>query len=166
MATSASSLLTRSSRRPRPLRAGATPVLVDCVDDQTYLIDADAVEAAVTKRTRAIIPVHLYGQAAQVERLLPLADRIGAWVVEDAAHAHGPRRYGIGAGALGHAAATSFYPGKNLGGDCDAGAALTNSDEVATRMRMIRDHGSPRKSVHKVLGVNSRLLREFCDGSR
>lgn len=138
-------------------RAGATPVLVDCVDDQTYLIDTDAVEAAVTKRTRAIIPVHLYGQAAQVERLLPLADRIGAWVVEDAAQAHGARRYGIGAGALGHAAATSFYPGKNLGAYGDAGAALTNSDEVTTRMRVIRDHGSPRKYVHEVPGVNSRM---------
>ena len=138
-------------------RAGATPVLVDCVDDQTYLIDTDAVEAAVTKRTRAIIPVHLYGQAAQVERLMPLADRIGARVVEDSAQAHGARRYGIGAGALGHAAATSFYPGKNLGAYGDAGAALTNSDELATRMRMIRDHGSPRKYVHEVLGVNSRM---------
>jgi dTDP-4-amino-4,6-dideoxygalactose transaminase len=138
-------------------RAGATPVLVDCVDDQTYLIDTDAVEAAVTKRTRAIIPVHLYGQAAQVERLLPLADRIGAWIVEDAAQAQGARRYGIGAGALGHAAATSFYPGKNLGAYGDAGAALTNSDQVATCMRMIRDHGSPRKYVHEVPGVNSRM---------
>lgn len=138
-------------------RAGATPVLVDCVDDQTYLIDPDAVEAVVTKRTRAIIPVHLYGQATQVERLLPLADRIGAWVVEDAAQAQGARRYGIGAGALGHAAATSFYPGKNLGAYGDAGAALTNSDELAARMRMIRDHGSPRKYVHEVVGVNSRM---------
>lgn len=138
-------------------RCGATPVLVDCVDDQTYLIDTDAVEAAVTTRTRAIIPVHLYGQAAQVERLLPLADRIGAWVVEDAAQAHGARRYGTGAGALGHAAATSFYPGKNLGAYGDAGAALTNSNELAARMRMIGDHGSPRKYVHEVHGVNSRM---------
>jgi dTDP-4-amino-4,6-dideoxygalactose transaminase len=138
-------------------RCGATPVLVDCVDDETYLINTDAVEAAVTKRTRAIIPVHLYGQAAQVERLLPLADRIGAWVIEDAAQAHGAQRHGTGAGALGHAAATSFYPGKNLGAYGDAGAALTNSNELAARMRMIRDHGSPRKYVHEVLGVNSRM---------
>src|SRR5438034_1260715 len=96
-------------------RAGATPVLVDCAGDGTYLIDTEAVEAAVTGRTRAIIPVHLYGQAAPVERLLPLATRIGAWVVEDAAQSQGARRNGASAGALADAAATSFYPGKNLG---------------------------------------------------
>jgi len=138
-------------------RAGATPVLVDCADDDTYLIDTDAVEAAVTPRTVAIIPVHLYGQAAPVERLLPLAKRIGAWVVEDAAQSHGARRRGKSAGALGDAAATSFYPGKNLGAYGDAGAALTASAEVAARMRMIRDHGSPAKYQHVVPGVNSRL---------
>ncbi len=108
----------------------------------------------MTPRTRAIVPVHLYGQAAAVERLMPLAERIGAWVVEDAAQSQGARRSGQGAGALGHAAATSFYPGKNLGAYGDAGAALTSSDEVAARMRMIKDHGSPRKYEHDVLGVN------------
>ena len=138
-------------------RAGATPVLVDCADDETYLIDADAVEAAVTPRTRAIIPVHLYGQAAPVERLLPLARRMSIWLVEDAAQAQGARRNGVSAGALGDAAATSFYPGKNLGAYGDAGAALTNSADVAAKMRMIRDHGSARKYEHDVLGVNSRL---------
>jgi len=138
-------------------RAGATPVLVDCADDDTYLIDADAVEAAVTSRTSAIIPVHLYGQAAPVERLLPLARRIGARVVEDAAQSQGARRNGTSAGALGDAAATSFYPGKNLGAYGDAGAALTSSSDVEARMRMIRDHGSPAKYQHEVLGVNSRL---------
>ena len=138
-------------------RAGATPVLVDCADDGTYLIDTDAVGAVMTPRTRAIIPVHLYGQAAPVERLLPLAGKIGAWVVEDAAQSQGARRGDQGAGTLGHAAATSFYPGKNLGAYGDAGAALTDSDELAARMRMIRDHGSARKYEHDVLGVNSRL---------
>jgi dTDP-4-amino-4,6-dideoxygalactose transaminase len=138
-------------------RTGARPVLVDCVRDNTYLIDPAAVEAAVTPRTRAIIPVHLYGQAAPVERLLPLAQRVGAWVVEDAAQAHGARRHGACAGGLGHAAATSFYPGKNLGAYGDAGAVLTASDDLAARMRMIRDHGSPRKYEHEVFGVNSRL---------
>ena len=138
-------------------RAGATPVLVDCAGDGTYLIDTAAVEAAVTHRTRAIIPVHLYGQAAPVERLLPLATRIGAWVVEDAAQSQGARRNGTGAGALAHAAATSFYPGKNLGAYGDAGAALTGSDEVAARMRVLRNHGSARKYEHQVMGVNSRL---------
>ncbi|HUK69812.1 MAG TPA: DegT/DnrJ/EryC1/StrS family aminotransferase, partial [Streptosporangiaceae bacterium] len=138
-------------------RAGARPVLADCADDQTYLIDADAVAAAVTERTRAIVPVHLYGQAAPVERLLPLADRIGAWIVEDGAQAQGARRNGVSAGALGHAAATSFYPGKNLGAYGDAGAVLTRSDDVAQRARTIRDHGSRRKYEHDVLGVNSRM---------
>jgi dTDP-4-amino-4,6-dideoxygalactose transaminase len=138
-------------------RTGATPVLVDCADDGTYLIDVAAVEAAVTPRTRAIIPVHLYGQAAPVELLMPLAERAGARVVEDAAQSQGARRNGANAGALAHAAATSFYPGKNLGAYGDAGAALTGSDDLAERMRLIRDHGSPRKYEHEVVGVNSRL---------
>jgi dTDP-4-amino-4,6-dideoxygalactose transaminase len=138
-------------------RTGAAPVLVDCADDETYLIDTGAVEAAVTARTRAIIPVHLYGQPAPVERLLTLADRIGAWVVEDAAQSQGARRNGVSAGALGHAAATSFYPGKNLGAYGDAGAVLTGSDDVAQRARMIRNHGSVRKYEHEVFGFNSRM---------
>jgi dTDP-4-amino-4,6-dideoxygalactose transaminase len=138
-------------------RAGATPVLVDCADDETYLIGTDAVEAAVTPRTRAIIPVHLYGQAAPVERLLPSARHSGIWLLEDAAQSQGARRHGTSAGGLGDAAATSFYPGKNLGAYGDAGAALTNSADVAAQMRMIRDHGSARKYEHEVLGVNSRL---------
>ena len=138
-------------------RAGATPVLVDCADDDTYLIDTDAVEAAVTPRTAALIPVHLYGQAAPVERLLPLARRIGARVVEDAAQSQGACRNGRSAGALGDVAATSFYPGKNLGAYGDAGAALTGSADVAARMRMTRDHGSPAKYQHEVVGFNSRL---------
>jgi len=138
-------------------RAGATPVLVDCADDDTYLIDPAAVEAAVTTRTRAIIPVHLYGQAAPVEQLLPLAGRIGAWIVEDAAQAQGAGRNGMRAGSLGHAAGTSFYPGKNLGSYGDAGALLTGSDDVAELARLIRHHGSPRKYQHIVPGVNSRM---------
>jgi dTDP-4-amino-4,6-dideoxygalactose transaminase len=138
-------------------RAGATPVLVDCADDDTYLIDVDAVEAAVTPRTKAIIPVHLYGQTAPVERLLSMAERIGASIVEDAAQSQGARRNGTRAGALGHVAATSFYPGKNLGAYGDAGAVLSSSNELAERMRMIRDHGSRRKYEHEVIGVNSRL---------
>lgn len=138
-------------------RAGATPVLADCADDATYLVDPDAVRAAISPHTRAIIPVHLYGQAASVERLMPLAGQAGAWVVEDAAQAHGARRHGNSAGALGHAAATSFYPGKNLGAYGDAGAALTQSDELAARMRMLANHGESRKYEHQMPGVNSRL---------
>jgi dTDP-4-amino-4,6-dideoxygalactose transaminase len=138
-------------------RTGAVPVLVDCADDGTYLIDTGAVEDAITSRTRAIIPVHLYGQAAPVERLLPLAERIGAWIVEDAAQAQGARRGGLRAGALGHVAATSFYPGKNLGAYGDAGAVMTGSDDVAQRARMIRDHGSATKYAHELPGFNSRM---------
>jgi dTDP-4-amino-4,6-dideoxygalactose transaminase len=138
-------------------RAGAKPVLVDCADDGTYLIDTGAVEATVTPRTRAIIPVHLYGQAAPVERLLRLAESTGAGIVEDAAQAQGARRGGRSAGALGHVAATSFYPGKNLGAYGDAGAVLTDSGEAAARIRMIADHGSRNKYDHEVIGVNSRL---------
>jgi dTDP-4-amino-4,6-dideoxygalactose transaminase len=138
-------------------RIGAVPVLVDCADDDTYLIDVAAVEAAITSRTKAILPVHLYGQAAPVELLKPIAERAGAWIVEDAAQSQGATRHGVGAGALGHAAATSFYPGKNLGAYGDAGAALTSLDDVASRMRMIRDHGSQRKYEHEVFGFNSRM---------
>ena len=138
-------------------RAGAVPVPVDCADDDTYLIDARAVAAALTPRTRAILPVHLYGQAAPVELLAPIARRAGAVIVEDAAQSQGARRGGVRAGSLGHAAATSFYPGKNLGAYGDAGAVLTDSAEAAARMRMIRDHGSPRKYEHEIFGFNSRL---------
>lgn len=139
------------------VRAGATPVLVDCSDDGTYLIDTDAVEAAITSRTAAILPVHLYGQAAPVERLLGLAKRTGAWLVEDAAQSQGASRHARMAGSLGDVAATSFYPGKNLGAYGDAGATLTNLPDVAARMRMIRDHGSQSKYQHDLIGVNSRL---------
>ena len=138
-------------------RAGATPVLADCAGDGTYLIDPAAVEAAVTARTRAIIPVHLYGQAAPVERLLPLARRTGAWVVTDATQSHGARRDGMSADALGHAAAASFGPGRNLGAYGDAGAVLTSSDDAAARARMIRDHGSARPHHHELPGLASRL---------
>jgi dTDP-4-amino-4,6-dideoxygalactose transaminase len=138
-------------------RAGAVPVLVDCADDDTYLIDTAAVQAAVTPRTRAILPVHLYGQPAPVELLVPIAEQAGACIVEDAAQSQGARRDGVRAGSLGQAAATSFYPGKNLGAYGDAGAVLTNSAEASARMRMIRDHGSPRKYEHEILGFNSRM---------
>src|SRR5580658_1247069 len=138
-------------------RAGAAPVLVDCADDDTYLIDTDAAAAAVTPRTRAFIPVHLYGQIAAMERLAPLAERTGAALIEDAAQAHGALRHGRGVGSLGHAAAMSFYPGKNLGAYGDAGAVLTKSAELASLTAMIRDHGSPRKYVHEVRGTNSRM---------
>lgn len=137
-------------------RAGAQPVLADCADDGTYLIDPDAVEAALTPRTRAIIPVHLYGQLAPVERLVPVAQQAGACIVEDAAQSQGARRGDTG-GILGDAAATSFYPGKNLGAYGDAGAVLSDSADLAARIRLIADHGSRKKYEHELIGLNSRL---------
>ena len=138
------------------VRAGARPVLVDCTPD-TALIDPDAVATAVTARTRAILPVHLYGQPAEVERIIPIAERVGAVVLEDAAQSQGARRHGRPAGSLGRAAATSFYPGKNLGAYGDAGAVLTDDAEVARRVRLLGAHGSPRKYEHAEIGFNSRL---------
>jgi dTDP-4-amino-4,6-dideoxygalactose transaminase len=137
-------------------RAGATPVLVDC-DPRTYLLDVDAVAAAVTGRTRAIIPVHLYGQLAPVERLVPVAEAAGAVLVEDAAQAQGARRHGAGAGTHGTLAATSFYPGKNLGAYGDGGAVLTGDPALAERVRLLSTHGSPRRYEHATIGFNSRL---------
>lgn len=135
---------------------GATPVLVD-VDAEHLLIDPDQVERAITSRTKAIIPVHLFGQSAFVEELQGLADAAGIVIVEDAAQAQGARRFGRGVGSLGAVAATSFYPGKNLGAAGDAGAITTNDAEIAARVRMIAAHGSPSKYVHDVVGRNSRL---------
>ncbi len=134
-------------------RAGATPVLVDC-DPDTGLIDPAAAMAAIGPRTRAVLPVHLYGQAAPVELIDPSGDVV---VIEDAAQSQGARRHGRAAGTLGHAAATSFYPGKNLGAYGDAGAVLTDDDELAAGIGLLRDHGSPRRYEHTVLGFNSRL---------
>ena len=137
-------------------RSGATPVLADC-DEHTYLIDPDAVAAAVGPRTAAILPVHLYGQIAEVERLAPLAQAAGAVIVEDAAQAQGARRHGAAMGGAGRLAATSFYPGKNLGAYGDAGAVVTGDADLAARLRLLREHGSPRKYEHSALGFNSRL---------
>ena len=134
-------------------RAGATPILVDC-DPETGLIDPAAATAAIGPRTRAVLPVHLYGQAAPVEQIEVAGD---VAVIEDAAQSQGARRHGRAAGTLGDAAATSFYPGKNLGAYGDAGAVLTNDEELATGIALLRDHGSPRRYEHTVLGFNSRL---------
>ncbi len=137
------------------VRAGATPILVD-VDPSTYLIDVERVADRVGSRTRAIMAVHLYGQAAPVEQLRDVAgDRCA--LIEDAAQAHGARRIGKPAGALGVAAATSFYPSKNLGAYGDAGAVLTSSDEIVGAVVRLRNHGGERKYEHARIGFNSRL---------
>jgi dTDP-4-amino-4,6-dideoxygalactose transaminase len=137
-------------------RTGARPVFVD-VDNECLLMDPDAAAAETTGRTRVILPVHLYGQAAPVERLRAVADTAGAVLLEDAAQAHGARRHDAPVGGLGMAAATSFYPGKNLGAYGDAGAVLTNDDEVARRVRLLGNHGSSVRYHHTDLGFNSRL---------
>ncbi|MEU4154961.1 DegT/DnrJ/EryC1/StrS family aminotransferase [Actinoplanes sp. NPDC026670] len=136
-------------------RTGAQVVLVDC-DPSTYLIDVDAALAAITPRTRAIAPVHLYGQLAPVDQLKAgLAGR-DIVIVEDAAQSQGATRHGLGSGVDG-IAATSFYPGKNLGAYGDAGAVTTAVEEWATTVRTLGSHGGLRKYHHDLIGVNSRL---------
>jgi len=137
-------------------RIGAVPVFVD-VDDEHLLIDPAAVEAAITPRTRAIAPVHLFGQTAPMGLISALAGRHDLWVVEDAAQAQGAAGAAGRAGALGHVAATSFYPGKNLGAAGDAGAVMTDDPDVAARVRTLGAHGSSVKYVHDLVGVNARL---------
>ena len=120
---------------------GATPVFVDC-DPVTYNIDATQVEAAITPRTRAIVPVHLYGQPADMDPLLEIAAKHDLLVIEDAAQAHGALYRGRRIGTLGAAACFSFYPGKNLGAYGDAGAVTTDDEALATAIRTLGDHGS------------------------
>jgi dTDP-4-amino-4,6-dideoxygalactose transaminase len=138
------------------VRTGATVVLVDC-DPTFLLIDAEAVRARLGPRTRAIMPVHLYGQAAPMEALVATGAGKDVVLVEDAAQAQGARRHGRMAGGLGAIAGTSFYPGKNLGAYGDAGAVLTDSDALADRVRALRNYGSTVKYDHRELGFNSRL---------
>ncbi len=137
-------------------QAGATPVPVE-PDPRTYNLDPDRIEAAITPRTRAILPVHLYGQTADMDAINAVAARHGLVVLEDAAQGHGAECRGRRAGALGDAAAWSFYPGKNLGAFGDAGAVTTNDDALADRLRVLRNYGSRVKYVNEVQGWNSRL---------
>jgi dTDP-4-amino-4,6-dideoxygalactose transaminase len=137
-------------------RIGATPVFVD-VDPQYLLIDPDAIEAAITDRTRAIAPVHLYGQTAPMKEVLSVAASAGIPVVEDAAQSQGASSPAGRAGALGTVAATSFYPGKNLGAAGDGGAVLTNDSDIAAVVRNLAAHGSSVKYVHDRIGMNARL---------
>ena len=135
---------------------GAVPVFVD-VDPVTYTLDPAKLPAAITARTRAIVPVHLYGQMADMESITAIARRHGLVVVEDACQAHGAWDNGRRAGSVGDAAAFSFYMSKNLGAYGEAGAVTTNSRAIADAVRILRDHGSGRKYEHQEVGVNSRL---------
>jgi dTDP-3-amino-3,4,6-trideoxy-alpha-D-glucose transaminase len=137
-------------------RAGAVPVLAD-VDPVTYTLDPEQVERRVTGRTRAILPVHLYGQPADLADLAGIADRRGIALVEDCAQAHGARFAGRRAGSVGIASAFSFYPTKNLGALGDAGAVVTSDDAVADRARLLRNYGERARFEHVLHGLNSRL---------
>jgi len=137
-------------------RAGAKVVLVDC-DPTWQLIDVAEVEKRLSKKVKAVMPVHLFGQCAAMEKLTPLAQAAGAHLVEDAAQSQGARRNGASAGSFGAAAGTSFYPGKNLGAYGDAGAVLTSSAELAKKVRALRNYGSETKYFHPETGFNSRL---------
>lgn len=137
-------------------QCGATPVPVE-PDINTYNIDPQRISAAITSRTRAIMPVHLYGQPADMDPINELAVKHGLVVIEDAAQAQGARYKGRRVGSLGHAAGTSFYPGKNLGALGDGGAVLTNDQAIADKVRRLRNYGSAVKYHHQVIGCNSRL---------
>jgi dTDP-4-amino-4,6-dideoxygalactose transaminase len=138
------------------VQAEATPVFADVVPN-TYNIDTELIESHITKRTKAIIAVHLYGQPCEMDSILDIAKRRDLRIIEDAAQAHGARYRGRRAGSIGDAGCFSFYPAKNLGACGDAGAVTTNDPEVAQKIRQLRDHGSVTKYQHDVPGHNSRL---------
>lgn len=137
-------------------QCGATPVPVE-PDARTFNIDPALIEAAITPRTKVILPVHLYGQPADMDPILTIAHKYGLRVLEDGAQAHGARYKGKRLGAHGDAVAWSFYPGKNLGAMGDGGAVTTNDSQIADRLRVLRNYGSRVKYVNEVQGYNSRL---------
>jgi dTDP-4-amino-4,6-dideoxygalactose transaminase len=137
-------------------RLGARPVFVD-IDEHTYNIDPAQVADAINERTKAIIPVHLYGQCAAMNDLIEIAGRHGIPIIEDAAQAIGGEDNGRRAGSMGAIGCISFYPSKNLGGAGDGGMLVTNDAAHAARLRSLRVHGEERKYYHKTIGINSRL---------
>jgi dTDP-4-amino-4,6-dideoxygalactose transaminase len=137
-------------------RAGATPVLCDA-DPETGSIDLESLSRTITPRTRVIVPVHLYGRCADVDRILEIADQRDLLVVEDCAQAHGAGFRGRAAGTFGVLGCFSFYPTKNLGAVGDAGVVVTDDDHLAHRLRRLREYGQERRYVHVERGINSRL---------
>jgi dTDP-4-amino-4,6-dideoxygalactose transaminase len=135
---------------------GAKPVFVD-IEESTYTMDPALLEKAITPRTKAILPVHLFGQCADMDPILEIAARHGLPVIEDACQAHGATYKGKKAGSIGRAGCFSFYPGKNLGALGEAGATLTNDAELAGKIRCLRDHGQARKYYHSHIGWNGRM---------
>lgn len=135
---------------------GARPVMVD-VDEKTWTMDPDKIEAVITPRTKAIMPVHLHGRVADMDGIMAIAKRHGLAVVEDAAQAHGATYKGRKAGSFGAIGCFSFYPGKNLGAYGEGGAAVTSDPELAKKMRMLRDWGQAEKHNHVIEGFNARM---------
>jgi len=138
------------------VRNGARPVFVD-IDPTTFCIDPAKIEEKITARTRAIMPVHLYGQPAEMEAIMDIAQRHDLFVIEDACQAHGAEYQSRKVGSLGPVGCFSFYPTKNLGAYGDGGIATTNDEEIAEKLRLLRNYGQPRKYWHDMIGVNSRL---------
>lgn len=137
-------------------RLGATPVFVD-IDPQTYNIDASQIEEKITQRTKAIIPVHIFGQPAEMDAINEIALKHGIKVIEDACQAIGAKYRGRKVGSLGDVACFSFFPSKNLGGAGDGGIVVTDDKELADKIRALRQHGSTKKYYHSLIGYNSRL---------
>ena len=135
---------------------GARPVFVD-IEPTTYTMDVEQVERAITPRTRALLPVHLYGQMADLSPLLEMCERYGLALIEDAAQAHGAEYHGTRAGGMSQVGCFSFYPGKNLGAYGEGGAVTTNDDAIAARVRMLRDHAQSAKYRHEEVGFNYRM---------
>ena len=135
---------------------GARPVLVD-IEEKTYNMDPAQLESAITKKTKAIIPVHLYGHPADMDPILGIAKRHKLWVIEDACQAHGALYQGKRVGGFGIAACFSFYPGKNLGAYGEGGAVVTNDSDLAIKIKKLRNHGGLEKYSHELIGMNARL---------
>ena len=135
---------------------GAKPVFVD-VDEKTYNMDPAKLEAAITPKTKAVIPVHLFGQMCDMDPIMEIARKHKLFVIEDASQSHGAEYKGKRAGSIGDVGCFSFYPGKNLGAYGEAGAVVTSNDALADKMKMLRDHGSAKKYYHTYLGFNCRM---------
>jgi dTDP-4-amino-4,6-dideoxygalactose transaminase len=137
-------------------RVGATPVFID-IDPQTYNLDANEIESKITKQTRAIIPVHLYGQMADMDVVMSVLRKYALIVIEDAAQAIGAQYKGRSAGSVGHYGCFSFFPSKNLGAAGDGGMVVTQDSDRADKLKCLRSHGSKPKYHHKIIGGNFRL---------
>jgi dTDP-4-amino-4,6-dideoxygalactose transaminase len=135
---------------------GANPVFVD-VDPETFLMNPDLIEQAITSKTKAILPVHLYGQPADMNSINEIAQKHGLTVIEDAAQAHASTYRGCRVGGLGNTTCFSFYPGKNLGAYGEGGAIVTSDEKIANHLRLLRDHAQPKKYYHEFVGYNYRM---------